>query len=84
MKIRVHSVPAGWYAADGLPPLPEEEVMKQESAFPPGWDEDRVHRALAHYEEQAEEEAVAEDEAAPPLEGEGEGEGVTVRLNKSK
>ena len=37
--------------------------MKQ-SKFPPGWDEERVHRILAHYEEQTEEEAVAEDEAA--------------------
>jgi hypothetical protein len=32
--------------------------------FPKGWDEDRVRRVLAHYEEQSEEEAVAEDEAA--------------------
>ncbi len=37
--------------------------MKQ-SKFPPGWDETRVRRVLAHYEEQSEEEAVAEDEAA--------------------
>jgi aminoglycoside/choline kinase family phosphotransferase len=37
--------------------------MKQQN-FPPGWDEDRVRRLLAHYEEQSEEEAVAEDEAA--------------------
>lgn len=36
--------------------------MKQ-SRFPPGWDEARVRRVLAHYEEQTEEEAVAEDEA---------------------
>ena len=35
-----------------------------QSKFPPGWDEARVRRVLAHYEEQAEEEAVAEDEAA--------------------
>jgi hypothetical protein len=35
--------------------------MKQ-SKFPPGWDEQRVRRALKHYEQQAEEEAVAEDE----------------------
>ena len=34
------------------------------SKFPAGWDEDRVKRVLAHYEEQSEEEAVAEDEAA--------------------
>ncbi len=32
--------------------------------FPPGWDEDRVQRVLAHYEQQTREEAVAEDEAA--------------------
>jgi len=36
--------------------------MKQ-SKFPPGWDEERVRRVLAHYEAQTEEEAVAEDEA---------------------
>ncbi len=36
--------------------------MKQ-SKFPPGWDEERVRRVLAHYEQQTEEEAVAEDEA---------------------
>ncbi len=29
--------------------------------FPPGWDEERVRRILAHYEKQTEEEAVAED-----------------------
>ena len=37
--------------------------MKQ-TKFPPGWDEERVRRVLAHYESQSEEEAVAEDEAA--------------------
>jgi hypothetical protein len=37
--------------------------MKQTS-FPPGWDEDRVSRLLAHYKEQTAEETVAEDEAA--------------------
>ena len=37
--------------------------MKQ-STFPPGWDEKRVERVLAHYSSQSEEEAVAEDEAA--------------------
>jgi hypothetical protein len=37
--------------------------MRKQSSFPPGWDEDRVRRVLAHYEEQTEEEAVAEDEA---------------------
>jgi hypothetical protein len=33
-----------------------------ETESPPGWDEERVRRILAHYEEQTEEEAVAEDE----------------------
>jgi hypothetical protein len=37
--------------------------MKQ-SGFPEGWDEERVRRVLAHYEEQTEDQAVAEDEAA--------------------
>ncbi len=32
--------------------------------FPPGWDEERVRRVLAHYEAQTDEEAVAEDERA--------------------
>jgi hypothetical protein len=32
--------------------------------LPPGWDEERVRRVLAHYETQTEEEAVAEDERA--------------------
>jgi hypothetical protein len=40
-----------------------EEKMKQ-SRFPKGWNEERVQRVLDHYENQTEEEAVAEDEAA--------------------
>jgi len=35
--------------------------------FPPGWDENRVRRVLEHYENQSDEEAVAEDEAAYEL-----------------
>ena len=38
--------------------------MKKKSTYPPGWNESRVHRVLAHYEQQTEAEAVAEDEAA--------------------
>ncbi|MCA1716421.1 MAG: hypothetical protein LC781_05980 [Actinobacteria bacterium] len=34
-----------------------------QTRFPPGWDEERVRKVLAHYEEQTEEEAIAEDEA---------------------
>ena len=37
--------------------------MKQ-SRFPKGWDEERVRSVLDHYENQTEDEAVAEDEAA--------------------
>lgn len=37
--------------------------MKQ-NRFPKGWDEERVKRVLDQYENQTEEEAVAEDEAA--------------------
>ena len=36
----------------------------EKSNYPPGWDEDRVRRVIAHYEQQTEEESVAEDEAA--------------------
>jgi len=36
----------------------------RKNQFPPGWDEERVRRVLAHYETQTEEEAVAEDERA--------------------
>ena len=36
----------------------------RQSQYPAGWDEERVRRVLEHYEAQADEEAVAEDEAA--------------------
>ena len=45
-----------------------EPAAKQQN-FPPGWDEERVQKVLAHYENQTEEEAVAEDEAAYEAEG---------------
>ena len=34
-----------------------------ENTFPEGWDVGRVQRVLAHYQEQTEDEALAEDEA---------------------
>ena len=37
--------------------------MKKQ-VFPPGWDEARVRKVIAHYENQTEDEEVAEDEAA--------------------
>jgi len=37
--------------------------------FPAGWDEARVQKVIKHYENQTEDEAVAEDEAAFPKRG---------------
>jgi hypothetical protein len=34
-----------------------------QSKFPAGWDEEKVRRVLAYYEEQTEEDALVEDEA---------------------
>lgn len=34
-----------------------------QNRFPEGWNEERVRRVLRHYEDQTEDEAVAEDEA---------------------
>lgn len=36
----------------------------KQNQFPAGWDEERVRQVIAHYEQQTDEEAVAEDEAA--------------------
>jgi hypothetical protein len=41
-----------------------EEAMKKQNRFPPGWNEARVQRVLAHYEHQSGTESIAEDEAA--------------------
>ena len=38
--------------------------MKKQSRFPPGWNESRVRRVLAHYEGRSDSETVADDEAA--------------------
>lgn len=38
--------------------------MNKRNRFPAGWNQDRVRQLLRHYEEQTEDEAVAEDEAA--------------------
>jgi hypothetical protein len=40
-----------------------------EQKFPPGWDDARVRRLIAHYEAQDEEAQIAEDEAAYEAEG---------------
>ena len=36
----------------------------RQGKYPVGWNEERVHRVLEHYQTQSDEEAVAEDEAA--------------------
>ena len=38
--------------------------MKKKNEFPPGWDEERVQSVIAHYDQQTEDEAVAEAEEA--------------------
>jgi len=38
--------------------------LKEKNRLIKGWDEERVQRVLDHYENQTEDEAVAEDEAA--------------------
>ena len=38
--------------------------MKKQNEFPPGWDEKRVQSVIAYYDQQTEDEAVAEAEAA--------------------
>jgi hypothetical protein len=45
--------------------LPSERKAMRQNRFPPEWNEERVQKVLRHYEEQTEDEAVAEDEAAP-------------------
>ena len=40
-----------------------------EPKFPPGWDEERVRRVIAHYDAQTEDEQFAEIEAAREAEG---------------
>jgi hypothetical protein len=47
-----------------IPTKPEETKTMKQSRFPKGWDESRVKGVLDHYENQTEDEAVAEDEAA--------------------
>jgi hypothetical protein len=39
-------------------------AIMTENQFPPGWDEARVRRVIAHYESQTESQAIAEDDAA--------------------
>jgi len=43
--------------------------MKKKQKLPPGWDEERIRKVIAHYENQTEDEAVSEDEAAYATDG---------------
>jgi hypothetical protein len=45
----------------------ERKMSNQQ--FPPGWDEARVRRLIAHYEQMDEDEQLAEDEAVQEAEG---------------
>jgi hypothetical protein len=56
---------------------PKQRPARQQK-FPPGWNEKRVRKLLAHYENQTEDQAVAEDEAAY------EAKGQTVMIVPSK
>ena len=38
--------------------------MKKKNEFPPGWNEERVQSVIAYYDQQTEDEAVAEAEEA--------------------
>ena len=51
-------------STDSLPKTYAKKEKMRLSKLPPGWNEERVQRVLAHYESQTDEEAVAEDEAA--------------------
>lgn len=42
----------------------KKKLKAKRQWFPPGWNEKRVRQVLEHYENQTEEEAVAEDDAA--------------------
>ena len=51
------------------PPKKAKKRAENKQKLPPGWSEERVQKVLAHYENQTEDEAVAEDEAAYEAEG---------------
>ena len=38
--------------------------MKKQNEFPPGWDDERVQSVIAYYDQQTEDEAIAEAEEA--------------------
>jgi hypothetical protein len=50
-------------AACGVSEAQKEETPMSQNKLPDGWNEEKVRRVLAHYEEQTEDEILAEDEA---------------------
>jgi hypothetical protein len=58
-----HRVRSDREAACGIPKTQKEETSMSQNNFPEGWDESRVRKVLAHYDEQSDDEALAEDEA---------------------
>ena len=44
--------------------MPRETKAMKQTRFPKGWDEERLKRVPDHYENQVEDEALAEDEVA--------------------
>jgi hypothetical protein len=79
--VRGHSLRFDGQASESLPAATARETTMKNNAkrpkarqtnqqkFPPGWNEKRVRKVLAHYENQTEDEAIAEDEAAYNAEG---------------
>ncbi len=49
--------------------------MKKQNEFPPGWNEERTQNVIAYYEQQTEDEAVAEAEEALQIQDICEGTG---------
>jgi hypothetical protein len=54
-------------ASNALSQTQKKEATMSDNKFPADWDEQKVRRVLAHYEEQAEEDALTEDEAGIQL-----------------
>jgi hypothetical protein len=45
-------------------PASKPRAKKDPNKYPKGWDRERVQAVIAHYENQSDDEAIAEDEAA--------------------
>jgi hypothetical protein len=61
--IRDHGLRPDRETPGGVPPAQKKEKSMSHNKFPDGWDEERVQQVLAYYEQQTEDDALAEDEA---------------------